>query len=235
MNVINRFFGIFINPQQTVKSVAEKPVWIDALIIILIATALFSYLTIPYQSEDTYGLMRDNANLRERLGEERFEQYLEGLRNPSQTSILMRSFIIAPVFIMALFLIQNLFLFGIGRLTSTEGKFSQVFSLFLHGRMIDVVLGGGLKLFLVLTKKSFADITLSPALFLPKLEVTSTPFMILSQIDFFQLWAFGVIGLGLSHILKVDAKKGLLISYGFWFIKFLFNVGIGILGQQFVR
>ena len=71
------------------------------------------------------------------------------------------------------------------------------------------------------------------ALFFPRLEVTSTGFIVLSQVDFFQLWMFGILGYGLSYVFKIDTKKALFISYGFWFLKTLFNVGLGLLGSQF--
>jgi hypothetical protein len=231
----NRIFGIFFSPGQTTKALSEKPVWIDALIVILIAVALFSYFTLPFQSQDSYEMMRDNLRMKERLGEERFNQYLENVQNPKQSSIIFRSFVIVPISLLIFFLIQSLIVFGISRFVSTEGKYQQVLSVFMHGRMIDVVLGGGLQLFLVLTKKSFMDITMSPALFFPQLEVTSIPFAVLSQFNFFQIWAFAVIGLGLSHVLKIDVKKGLFLSYGFWLLKCLFHIGLAILGQQFMQ
>jgi hypothetical protein len=73
------------------------------------------------------------------------------------------------------------------------------------------------------------------ALFFPKLEFGSTPYMILANIDFFQLWLFGVLAYGLAAVFKVDSKKALFVSYGFWFLKTLVNIAIGILGMSFLR
>ncbi|TET69377.1 MAG: hypothetical protein E3J44_08115 [Candidatus Aminicenantes bacterium] len=53
MDLFNRLQGIFFNPKVTLKAISEKPIWIDALIILLIAFAFFSYITAPYlQSSD---------------------------------------------------------------------------------------------------------------------------------------------------------------------------------------
>jgi len=76
--------------------------------------------------------------------------------------------------------------------------------------------------------------TTSLALFFPKLEVTSTAFIILSQVDFFQLWLFGVLSYGLAIIFKIELKKALILSYGFWVLKSLFNIGISLISMRFL-
>ena len=48
MDLFNRLQEIFFNPKITLKAISEKPIWIDDLIILLIAWALFSYITTPY-------------------------------------------------------------------------------------------------------------------------------------------------------------------------------------------
>jgi len=231
MNIFNRFIGVFFSPQQTTKALSEKPVWVDALIILLVLTAVFSYFTLPYQLKDSYDMMKDNVEMRERLGD-RFDEMLERMDNPSKSTFYVRPFVVNPISLLFFFMIQSLIIFGISRLVSTEGTLKGVWSMFFHARLIDVVLGGGLHLFLALTKKSFIDITLSPALFFPKMDVLSTPFMILSQFNFFQIWAFGVLGVGLAHVLKIDLKKGLYVSYGFFLLKCVFHIGIGLLGKM---
>ena len=67
----------------------------------------------------------------------------------------------------------------------------------------------------------------SLALLFPRMEVTSTPYIILTQIDFFQLWMFGILAFGLAAIFKIKPGKALALSYGVWFLKALANVGIG--------
>jgi len=47
----------------------------------------------------------------------------------------------------------------------------------------------------------------------------STPYVFLSQVDLFQLWTFWLFGIGLAAAFKISLKKGLLISFAFWFLK----------------
>ena len=73
------------------------------------------------------------------------------------------------------------------------------------------------------------------ALFFPRLEVTSTAFIILTQVDFFQLWMFGVFSYALSYIFNVEVKKAAFISYGFWILKTLFYIAFGLIMTSFLK
>ena len=85
MNFTSRLQGVFLNPQPTFKALSERPVWVDALVVILIITAIFSYITAPFLNQDTLKAMKDNVKLQDRLGKERFEQTIQRFENPSRT------------------------------------------------------------------------------------------------------------------------------------------------------
>lgn len=235
MNLFNRIAGIFLNPQPTTKAISEKPVWLDALIIVLLATALFSFFSMPYQQKDTLEMMKNNVSMQERMGEERFNQYIEGLENPSKSGTILRSFALAPISLVVGFLFQCLIIVGLGRLSTTEGKFMQVFAVFLHARFIDVILGGALRAFLVFSRKAFMSTTTGLAMFFPKMEIATPAFIVLSQIDFFQLWAYGVLGIGLSHVFKVDLKKGLIFAYAVWALKTVLYIALGLFSLRWMQ
>ncbi|MFC2160231.1 YIP1 family protein [Acidobacteriota bacterium] len=237
MNFLNAFLGIFLNPKQTLKavSVSENPRWAEALIIILIAWALFAYITAPIAQQDSIRVMEDNIKLKERVGEDQYNEMLENIKNPSPTSTLFRPFIMAPFSLAIGFLFSCLIMFGMGRLISTEGKYIQVFSGFLYVSFIDKILGNAVRLLLVLSKKSILETSTGLALFFPRLEVTSTAFIILTQVDIFQLWMFGVFSYALSYIFKVEVKKALFISYGFWILKTLFYIALGLFSASLMK
>jgi hypothetical protein len=232
MNFFSRFQGVIFNPQPTFKRLSEKPIWVDALILLLLVSALFSYVISPYTQQDNVRLFESNTRLQERMGEERFNDMLEGMRNPSKTRVILQSFLMNPVTLLVGFLISSLVLLLLGRMTSSEGNYVQVFSAYLHANFIDKILGMGVKLIIILSKKSVMQAATSLALFFPKLEVTSPAFIVLNQFDFFQLWLFGILGYGLSHIFNIELKKAMFIAYGFWLIKSLFYIGITLLGMR---
>lgn len=229
MNFFQRFQGIFFNPQPTLKGISEKPVWVDALILLLIFIGLFSFITAPYLQQDSLQVMKNNIKMQERLGEDNFNRMIERLENPSQAMVIIQSFIIIPISFLIGLLFSSLIILLMGRFTSTEGKYIQVFSVLLYANFIDKILGNALRLVLIFTRKSVMQTTTSLALLFPRLEITSLSYLILSQIDFFQLWLFGILGLGLSHIFKIELKKALVISYVFWFLKSLLYIAFGII------
>jgi hypothetical protein len=233
MNLFNRFIGVFFNPQATFKALAARPLWMDALIVILIAFTLFTYLTAPYSRQDQVQIFENNVTARERMGEEAFNQRLEMAKNPPQWQIIL-GYVSAPVTLFIGLLIGSLFLLIFGRMGSTEGRFVQVLSAYLHANFIDKILGNGVRLFLILTRKSTLQSTTSIAMFFPNLEVTSTAFIVLSQLDFFQIWMFGVLALGLAEIFKIPLGRALIISYLIWAMKALFYIGIMMLSMQFM-
>lgn len=235
MNIIERIQGVFFSPQQTFQALSEKPLWKDALILLLVAWVLFGYIIGPYSLKDNITFMEDNVRLKERLGEERFNQALENLRNPSTASKIVRPFVLSPLSLLIGLLISSLVLLVMGRLTSTEGKFIQVFSAYLHANFIDKILGNALRLVLVLLRKSYMQTTTSLALFFPHLEITSPAYIILSQVDFFQLWMFGFLAYGLSAVFKIPLNKALFLSYGFWLLKSLLYISVGIVSMQLMR
>ena len=235
MNFINAFLGVFLNPKQTLRAISEKPRWTEALILILIAWALFAYITAPFGQTDSIKVMEDNIKLKERIGEDRYNEALKNLKNPSPTSTLLRSFIMSPASLAVGFLFSCMIMFGMGRLISTEGKYIQVFSGFLYVNFIDKILGNAVRLLLILPKKSILETSTGLALFFPRLEVTSTAFIILTQIDIFQLWMFGIFSYALSYIFNVEVKKALFISYGFWLLKAILYIAMGLFSASLMR
>jgi hypothetical protein len=234
MKLFNRLQGILFNPKVTLKAISEKPIWIDALIILLIAWALFNYITTPYLQKDTLQLLQNSDKLQERMGEDRFNEMINRTKNPTKASVLLSNLLFKPGGLLVGFLFSSLIIFAISRMFSTEGNYKQVLAAVLHANFIDKILGNALRLVLILTRKSFMQTTTSLVLFFPKLEMTSPAFIILSQVDFFQLWLFGVLGYGLSSIFKFELKKALIISYSFWVLKSLLYIVYGLIAIRFI-
>lgn len=234
MNFFQRLQGIFFSPQPTLKAISEKSVWVDALIVLLVLIGLFSFLTAPYLQKDSLQIMKGNIRMQERLGEENFNRMIERLENPSQSMVILQTFGIIPISFLVGLLFSSLIILVMGRFTSTEGKYVQVFSVLLHANFIDKILGNALRLILIFTRKSVMQTTTSLALFFPRLEVTSSAYLVLTQLDFFQLWLFGILGFGLSHVFKIELKKALVISYTFWLLKSLLYIALGLMRMRYM-
>jgi Yip1 domain len=235
MSLVKRIEGVFFSPRPTFDGLAAKPVWIDTLVVVLVALIAFNFIVLPYMQKDQLSLMKDNAALKERLGEDNYAKLIERTENPKKSSQIIQLFVTTPLFYLAALLLQSLFLLILGRLVSTQGVYVQVLSALVHASLIDKFLGNAVRAVLALTRQSLMQTSTSLALLFPQMEVTSTTYIMLAQIDFFQIWTFGILAFGLAAIFKVPLKKALALSYGVWILKALANIGIGLLGMSFLR
>lgn len=235
MNLFKRLEGVFFSPRPAFEGLAAKPKWVDALAVILVALVAFTFLVTPYMQKDQLALMKDNTVLKERMGAERYDQMIQRMENPTPGARVIQTFVMTPLFYLAALLLQTLFLLILGRFFSSQGTYVQVLSALLHASLIDKLFGNAVRLVLALTRKSVMQTSTNLALLFPKMEVTSTPYILLAQVDFFQLWLFGVLAFGLAAVFKIELKKALVLSYGMWFLKALVNVGIAMIGMGFLR
>jgi hypothetical protein len=234
MSFGGRFQGVFFSPAPTFKSIAEKPRWVDALVVVLIFVAAAAYLTAPIASQDSLKAMKDNPKLEEKMGQDRYDKMIQNMEAGRTPGAQVRAAALgSAMFTIGLF-ISALVILGMGRLVSTEGAFMPIVAVLLHANFIDKILGGIVRTTLVLARQSVFQTTTSLALLAPKIEFTSISYILLSPIDFFQLWMFGLIGYGLSAIFKIPVKKGMILSYTFWLLKTLVNVGLAFFWRSFL-
>jgi hypothetical protein len=235
MSLVQRIAGVFFSPRQTFEELAARPVWVDALVIVLIALIAFSYVISPFLQKDQLALLKDNAALKEKMGEDSFNKMIERTEHTPTAWKIVQTFVMTPLFFLAAILLQSLILLIFGRLTSTQGAYVQVMSALVHASLIDKLLGNAVRLGLAEMRHSVMQTSTSLALLFPKLELTSPAYVMLTQVDLFQLWMFGVLAFGLAAIFKIPARKALFLSYGVWVLKALVNIGIGLIGASFLR
>jgi hypothetical protein len=179
--------------------------------------------------------MKDSAALKESLGQAIYDKMIEQNEHPSVAFQLVYIVIITPLVAIFALMLQSLLLLVAGRLSSTQGTYVQVLSALVHASLIDKLLGNAVRLVLVLTRQSVLQTSTSLALLFPRLEVTSTLYIMLTQFDFFQLWMFGILALGLVAVFKIGMRRALVLSYGVWFLKALVNFTIGLISMSFLR
>jgi hypothetical protein len=222
MSFFSRLLGTFFDPRRTFRTIAGRPIWVDALVIILILLALHSYLVFPYGKKDSLAFLEDNtARLQEKWGEAQYDSNVARIKSQDR---VLTSLLITPLTFLIGLLFSALIVLGMGRLVSTRGHYLQVFSSLLHANFVDKLLGNGLRIFLVFSRKSVVQTSTSLPVFFPKMEIASTAYTVASQVDFFQLWMFGLFGIGLAAAFNINIKKALVISYTFWLLKSLLTV-----------
>lgn len=235
MSLIRRLEGVFFDPKTVFPALAERPVWIDALVVLLVALIAFNLIIAPYMQKDQLALTKDSTALRERMGEDAYAKRIALMENPSTAMRVIQTFVATPLFFLAALLLQSFLLLVLGRLFSTQGTYVQVLSVLVHASLIDKLLGNAVRLVLALTRGSVMQISTGLALLFPRLEVTSTLYIILAQVDLFQLWLFGVLAFGLAAVFKISMRKALALSYGIWLLKALTTIAIGLIFMSFYK
>jgi len=235
MSFFKRLEGVFFSPRQVFQALAEKPVWVDALVVLLILLALFAYFTSPFSRNDQLQMMKDNAKLKQRMGETRYNEYVAKLESPPSSAMVIRNVVAGPAMSLIGLLFSSLVFMILGRFISSQGKYVQIISAVIHANFVDKLLGNAVRFLLISAKKSVMQTSTSLALLFPKMEVTSPAYVVIGQIDFFQLWMFGILAFGLSSIFKIELKKALFLSYGFWLLKSLIYIALGIIGLQYLK
>jgi hypothetical protein len=224
MGFFNRLFGSFFDPGRTFNGLTERPVWVDALVVLLILLALHSYLVFPYGQKDSLAFLKDNAaKFQEKWGEARYESTVDRVEGQDRA---LTSLLITPLTFLIGLLFSALIVLGMGRLVSTQGHYLQVFSSLLYANFVDKLLGNALRTFLILSRRSVVQTSTSLTVFFPKMEILSPAYSVLSQLDFFQIWMFGLFGIGLAAAFKINLKKALFISFTFWLLKSLLMIAL---------
>ncbi len=232
MNIFERFQGVFASPKKTLEAVAAKPVWVDALVILLVVMAAYAYIISPIVQKESLAMFQNNPRMEEKMGKERFDKLIQSQANPAPGRRYLNSLVIGPVSSVIGFLISTLFLLIFGRMFATTGTYKDVLAVFLHASFIDKVLGNAVRLAIILTKKSVFQTSTSLVALFPKLTFGSPAYIVLGQFDLFQIWMFGVLAFGLAAVFKVELKKALYVSYGFFALKSVIYIALGLLSRS---
>ncbi len=115
MGFFKRVQGTFFSPDITFKALAEKPAWMDVLLVALIGVLIFTYLAAPYLQKDQTQLLKDDARFRDRYGEEQLESIIESRENPPQWQTYA-GYIMAALGFVASLLISSLVILVLGRM-----------------------------------------------------------------------------------------------------------------------
>jgi hypothetical protein len=235
MNFFKRLEGVFFSPKQTFATVAERPVWVDALVVILIVLAAYSLVITPYAKQEQIQVFRDSVKLKTTLGEERFNQRLADMNKPTTTWGLIQAAGGLPLLYVIGMLVQGVLFMLLGRFVSTGGKFKQIFAALVHANLINGVLGSAVRMVLTMAKKSAMQVSTGLPLLFPKMEVMSKAYIVLGQVDFFQIWTFGVLAFGLAAVFKISVRKALVLSFAVFVLSALFNIAYLLLIMSFVQ
>jgi hypothetical protein len=235
MGLVKRIEGVVFRPKPTFEGLAARPAWIDTLVFVLAALITFNLIIAPFMMRDQLERDKNSPVLREKLGEEIYQKRISALENPSRLSVAGQTIVYHGLTFIFALLLQALVLFIGARYFCSQGTYVQILSVLLHASVIDKFLGNAVRLILILSRQTMTQTSTGLAMLFPKLDSMSMPYIILNQIDLFQLWMFGLLAIGLSAVFKVRFRKALVLSYALWLLKAAVNIGFGLITLGFYR
>jgi hypothetical protein len=95
MSFGRRLAGTFYDPGRTFRAIAERPLWVDTLILILVLVSLYAYLVFPFGQKGSLRTMEDNASrLKEKWGASGYAGALERIEGQSRS---LAAFLVTPL------------------------------------------------------------------------------------------------------------------------------------------
>jgi hypothetical protein len=211
---IGDLFGVIGNPAQTIARVMEKKRWQAVLALIVLVTAMVTFITFPITKVEQAKFIRD-SEMADKLNDEQ-------LANLDKFTPVQRvsGALYAAVFASLVLVLGAFFVYLFFKVGGAEGNYVHYFSGVAWASMLDMVLGGVLKGSLVLLKKTMLVHT-GLTMFFPGLDFRSLPFIVLAQFDFFSIWYLVALALGIAAFARISLQKSIVIAAIYFLFKSL--------------
>jgi len=224
---ISDFIGVFGNPAQTIARVMDKKRWQAALAVILLVTAVCTFVTFPVTKAEQAKFIRDSA-MAEKLSDDQLANLDKFTPTQRVTGALYATVFAALTLVVAAFFVYLFFKVG-----GAEGLYVNYFSGMAFASLLDMGLGMILKSSLILVKKTMLVQT-GLTMFFPGLDFRSLPFILLAQFDFFSLWYLAALALGIAVFAKISPRKSISITIMYFLFKSLVVVSASYLAMRMV-
>ena len=228
-----RLIGALVAPVKTFESIAQRPTWVLALILMLLSTLGVGYLTM--QHTDMAGSIR-----------QAIEKQANGAMTPEQiddrvamaTKVTNVTTIAGPIVFVPVSFLLVAFVFWLGlRLVGGDMRFPVSFSISLHAFLpslvaglisIPVLLGRGI---LSVDEIRRGVVASSAAAFAPE---GASPIVValLSSLDLFSFWCLALLIVGYRAGSKLKTGTVTAVVLSIWVLYILGKTGISALAPH---
>jgi len=231
-----RLIGVLVSPGKTFQSIAARPTWMAALVVLLIAATASSVLVSQrIDKEDMRKSIKERME-KGRGGQATPEQIERGVEMGEKISSVTRWLI--PLFIVVIDLLVALLFFAAFRFFGGSGiPYKTSFAVTLHAYMPTLV-ASLLALPLILSRRT---ITMKEAqegsilasnlgAFAPQ-SLGPAARALLSSVDFFSIWTVCLMIIGYRIAAKVSTTAATAVVLTLWGLYIAFKVGMAALFQ----
>lgn len=210
-----RLIGVLISPVKTFESIAQRPTWVVALIVLVASQLLVAAAVTPKLDVARDVRERIEASGRE-VTEEQIQQQVE-MGEKFRWAGLAVSFVFGPAMYFLLGLIFWLLLRFVG---DSDFSYRASMAATTHAFMPGVV-GGLLMLPLILSRDSLTWTDMGSLLasnlgaFAPD-ETSAAVKSLLSSVDVFSLWTVALLVIGYSAVARTKRSTVAWVVVGLW-------------------
>ncbi|MDX1502088.1 MAG: YIP1 family protein [Thermoanaerobaculia bacterium] len=224
--------GVLFSPAKTFDGLAARPTWVVALLVLLLAGVVTSYLAVD--RVDFEEAIREQLEARNRPVPD--DSGLEGIARVQK----IFAWAVGPVVFASAFYFLAALLFWLGmRLAGSEMGYMPAVSTTLHGYMpavvkalvtIPVILG---RAEITVEELQTGSLLASNLSFLAPEEAGPVVTSLLSSVDLFSIWSIVLLGMGFSIVGKISRQSATVTVVVVWLIGVAAKVGFAALGQAF--
>lgn len=224
-----RLFGVLFSPGKTFRSIAERPTWSVALIVLLAATTAVGFLA--NQRLDKSEMRKAvQEQMEKRQGQVTPEQVDQGMEMAEKVNSVTRWLV--PVFAALIYLLINLFYWMAFRFFAASNiSYKTSFSVLLHAFMPQVI-SALLTLPVILSRQTIGVeeartgiLASNLAAFAPE-GVGKATRALLSSLDFFSIWTLVLLVIGYGLAARVSKATATSIVLALWVLYVAGKVGL---------
>ena len=226
MSSFQRALWVLAQPQETFRSIADKPAWLAPLVILLGLSIATTSLTIP--KVDFGEMMRTQM---EASGQSMSDDQLAGMEAVGDRLkwplMLGATLVFQPLGFAFVALVFFLIFKGAGSEVGYGGSLSVV----LHSSMPNAI-SALLTMPLVLRRDTVYFSELQSGGILPSNlgflvdDAQSGLASLMGSLDLFALWTVALLSIGFATVGKVSLKKAALLVVAVWLVRVLFTAGL---------
>jgi hypothetical protein len=205
-STLERIFGVFFSPAETMQDIAARPNWVLPLIILMVAGGLGGYFLTDTILQTQFEQMEKRNMTAEQIEQAR----------PMMEKMITYTAPLAPLLTTPLFylVIAGILMFVGNVVFGGETKFSKLFSVTCWSGMISVL--GSLVNIPIMVNRQVMESATSLASLLPAEEEKSFFYNLLGQIDLFWIWWVVVLGFGVAAAYQFTTRKAMTAVFTLW-------------------
>jgi hypothetical protein len=223
-----RLFGVLFAPGKTFRSIAERPTWLVALLVLLVSAGLMAY--IAGMRTDYRDMMIQGAKDK---GQQASEAQLEqGITMMEKIGPIM-SAIVAPLFIAGIVLFSAFLYWLAFKFTGSDFSYKSSLAVSLYASMpVVIMLLLSIPVLLSRSTITYADMKRSGGSYLQSNLAFLAPegaqgwlTALLASVDFFSIWALVLTIIGFRAVTRKPTQSVAITAIVIWLLFIAIRVG----------